>query len=49
MNNARKQAAADKPPSHDEVLRRTDALLRNMLNSPHVNHVPKKKPKKRAK
>jgi hypothetical protein len=34
--------------SKAEAKRRTDALLRNLLNTPPVPHAPKVKPKKRV-
>lgn len=58
MNNARKQPTAaereamlrdlDLLPQR-EAKRRTDGLLRAMLASPPDPHMPKAKPKKRAK
>ena len=51
MNSARKQSQSDKTDQvpRAEALKRADDMLRNMLNSPPDPHVPKKKPKKRAK
>ncbi len=51
MNNARKpqkEDALDLLP-RAEALKRTDDLLRAMLNSPPDPQTPKAKPKKRAK
>jgi hypothetical protein len=51
MNSAPRNKQAEKSDQlpKSEALKRADNMLRNMLNSPPAPHVPKKKPKKRAK